>query len=688
MKRCAKVLVVDDDPVVGKSFDRVLSGRGYAVVTASDGDEALRKIAAEEYDVVFTDIRMPGMDGIAVAEQIRERQPWLPVVIVSGYATAENEARARAAGVSAVLHKPLSPQMIEDSARERLLERDAAPMPGVAQRDVRRCAGARACEPRAGTGVDHERVEAARARRRGAGAGSRLRAGAAVRRTDGAARASVLVRRTRARPAAGRGEDLAQERRALPRRPAGRARLRDRTAVRRAGHARLDGRQGRAEPQRRRLAVPGRPTPMALRRRPAQPLPARPARRAASVHTLPGATPRRTIEIAQRTKTRVRACVPCGTLLDRRRTAGRRPAVLADPVATRPAPTAGAGRVRRRQALHRLPRDRGTRHETRERRHAVAGRRRGRLCRFGARADRLHRLPPAGRAARPPGWRADLRRRPPVRAGTRNQSCRACHGRVFRPYEGSVHAIRLREGKRRGAGLRRLPSARTSVTPASVQEGPTNACVRLSRRHRVAQHEPVATQCGESSARRGLLGLSRTRRVAAGRPAAPCGRPAADRPGRIGAVRAAAPAPPTPITTGSTPNELRALLLARARSGRSRSRCAVTSSFGPAWKRTNCRPRRGDQGLRQVPRREAPCRSRTSRSRSLDADGTARPLRRPQGSPELARSPGMRCAASMRSAARGSSCSTSLLALGLVGGIAVPALHLAVRRLSRRAPNP
>jgi CheY-like chemotaxis protein len=123
MKTLRRVLVVDDDPVVGKSFDRVLSGRGYAVVTASDGAEALRKIAAEEYDVVFTDIRMPGMDGIAVAEHIRDRQPWLPVVIVSGYATDENEARARAAGVATVLHKPLSPAMIEDSAREALRER-------------------------------------------------------------------------------------------------------------------------------------------------------------------------------------------------------------------------------------------------------------------------------------------------------------------------------------------------------------------------------------------------------------------------------------------------------------------------------------------------------------------------------------------------------------------------------------
>ena len=149
MNTLKKLLVVDDDPVVGKSFDRVLSGRGYAVVTACDGPEALRKIATESYDVVYTDIRMPGMDGIAVAEHIRKHQPWLPVVIVSGYATAENEARAKAAGVSAVLHKPLSPAMIEESAREALLTNRAAAAVADAEPELEAAPEAR-IEPMAG----------------------------------------------------------------------------------------------------------------------------------------------------------------------------------------------------------------------------------------------------------------------------------------------------------------------------------------------------------------------------------------------------------------------------------------------------------------------------------------------------------------------------------------------------------
>lgn len=129
MDAIRKVLVVDDDPVVGKSFDRVLSGKGYAVITARNGEEALTKLRTENYDVVFTDIKMPGMNGLEVAERVKASQPWLPVVIITGYGTDASEARAKAAGVSGFLRKPLSPEMIEDSAREAVLEKAAVAVP-------------------------------------------------------------------------------------------------------------------------------------------------------------------------------------------------------------------------------------------------------------------------------------------------------------------------------------------------------------------------------------------------------------------------------------------------------------------------------------------------------------------------------------------------------------------------------
>lgn len=120
MTATRKILVVDDDPVVRKSFDRVLSGKGYAVITAENGQEALNKLNEEKYDVVYTDIRMPGMSGLEVAEKIKARQPWTPVVIITGYGNDAAEARAKAAGVANFLHKPLSPELIEGSAHDAL----------------------------------------------------------------------------------------------------------------------------------------------------------------------------------------------------------------------------------------------------------------------------------------------------------------------------------------------------------------------------------------------------------------------------------------------------------------------------------------------------------------------------------------------------------------------------------------
>lgn len=120
MSALRKVLVVDDDPAVSKSFDRVLSAKGYQVIMAHDAAQALEELRSSEVDMVFTDIRMPGMDGVELAEQVKARRPWTPVVIVTGYGTQDNEQRAKRAGVTAFLHKPLTPEQIEGSAREAL----------------------------------------------------------------------------------------------------------------------------------------------------------------------------------------------------------------------------------------------------------------------------------------------------------------------------------------------------------------------------------------------------------------------------------------------------------------------------------------------------------------------------------------------------------------------------------------
>ena len=122
-----QVLVIDDDAVVGRSFDRVLTKKGYEVNTALTGEEGLERIEAKNYDVVFTDIQMPGMNGMEVAEHIKSKCPWTPVVVITGYGTEEHEAQASVLGVSGFVHKPLTPEIIESITLKALAPRETRP---------------------------------------------------------------------------------------------------------------------------------------------------------------------------------------------------------------------------------------------------------------------------------------------------------------------------------------------------------------------------------------------------------------------------------------------------------------------------------------------------------------------------------------------------------------------------------
>lgn len=118
MSALRKVLVVDDDPTIGKSFARVLSAaKGYQVTTVLGAQEALDKMLTEDFDMVYTDIKMPGMDGIEFTERVKAKTPWTPVLIITGYGTEKEQRRATEAGVEEFLSKPLSPEMIEGSAQ-------------------------------------------------------------------------------------------------------------------------------------------------------------------------------------------------------------------------------------------------------------------------------------------------------------------------------------------------------------------------------------------------------------------------------------------------------------------------------------------------------------------------------------------------------------------------------------------
>ena len=120
MSKLNRVLVVDDDPVIAKSFERSLPKTEYVVVTASNGEEALKKLKEGTYDVVFTDIKMPGMNGLDLTKEIKAKQSWTPVVIITGFGSEENQTTAKELGVTDFIQKPLNPEIINEAAHRAL----------------------------------------------------------------------------------------------------------------------------------------------------------------------------------------------------------------------------------------------------------------------------------------------------------------------------------------------------------------------------------------------------------------------------------------------------------------------------------------------------------------------------------------------------------------------------------------
>ena len=100
----AAVLVVDDEAGMRATLTDILSDAGYSVASAADGPDALDRLAHDRFDVVVMDIRMPGMDGVSVLEQIGEPPPH--VIMMTAYAVEERLHRAVEAHAFAVLHKP------------------------------------------------------------------------------------------------------------------------------------------------------------------------------------------------------------------------------------------------------------------------------------------------------------------------------------------------------------------------------------------------------------------------------------------------------------------------------------------------------------------------------------------------------------------------------------------------------
>jgi DNA-binding NtrC family response regulator len=106
-----RVLIADDKENMLRLIQRVL-GEAYDVATAPDGTRALALIGAEPFDLVITDIRMPGADGFEILQAVRQRSPQTEVILVTGYASVPKAVEAIRAGAYDYIQKPFDPDEI------------------------------------------------------------------------------------------------------------------------------------------------------------------------------------------------------------------------------------------------------------------------------------------------------------------------------------------------------------------------------------------------------------------------------------------------------------------------------------------------------------------------------------------------------------------------------------------------
>ena len=101
-----KLMVVDDEERFLSTTQKLLARKGYDVVTAASGGEALEKIRAQNIHVVILDVKMPGMDGNATLKEIKRQYPLVEVIMLTGHATMESAIDGLKSGAIDYLMKP------------------------------------------------------------------------------------------------------------------------------------------------------------------------------------------------------------------------------------------------------------------------------------------------------------------------------------------------------------------------------------------------------------------------------------------------------------------------------------------------------------------------------------------------------------------------------------------------------
>ena len=119
----SRVLIVDDEKLVREYLEEALSRLGHDVTTAVDGQEGIETIEANEFDLIFTDIKMPRLDGIGFLTQASRRLPDTPVIVLTAHGTIESAVEAMKKGAYDYLSKPIDKELLKLTVNRALQRR-------------------------------------------------------------------------------------------------------------------------------------------------------------------------------------------------------------------------------------------------------------------------------------------------------------------------------------------------------------------------------------------------------------------------------------------------------------------------------------------------------------------------------------------------------------------------------------
>jgi DNA-binding NtrC family response regulator len=134
-----RILVVDDEEIVRESLSAWLEKDGYTLATAQDGETAIDRIKKERWSILLVDLKMPGIDGLQVLENVRKVQPDTAAVIMTAYATVDTAVAAMKLGAYDYLVKPFDPEelslMVQKIVAQQALVRENVLLRKVLKRD-------------------------------------------------------------------------------------------------------------------------------------------------------------------------------------------------------------------------------------------------------------------------------------------------------------------------------------------------------------------------------------------------------------------------------------------------------------------------------------------------------------------------------------------------------------------------